>query len=426
MVIGAAGTGKTHWVGAFVEACKVDFQESDGLAPIRAWLKEHEEHHEEKQHLHCGPEDFEQLMARVQKATRPIKKCAYTHCAAALFGAHTIARLLHLQVNLRNNIFIVDEMGLVPTATWGLLARNVLMGASFVLLGDWKGQFGSFGDRYGHLGSVEDSALLHELCGGVRIHLEEYKRGTDQALFDFYHGFYDRPEEELAAMVRESIAKYPVKKAPTDTSVCLVLRHVERLKLNRFVNEAVKPASAVHCAVPVDMRISNGVTMQPQDMYIWPGLVLLGCARGVSNKTSKNANDILQGVEYRVKEVTATHATLWMTKAFGGPDGEPEEPWDPEPEGAEETAPEDAKSSSGRPLKLEVPLQDISILFRLMHAMCYYTSQGRTFRNQDVFLCDVHKMRDSYGKRALIVGLSRATHGTCVHVVGRDLCAAPL
>jgi hypothetical protein len=165
-------------------------------------------------------------------------------------------------------------------------------------------------------------------------------------------------------------------------------------------------------------------------MYIWPGLVLLGCARGVSKKTCKNANDILQGVEYRVKEVSDTHglrmATLWMTKAFGGPhdldegaDGEPEEPWeiDPEPE-AEETVPEDAKSTSGRPLKLEVPLQDIPLLFRLMHALCYYTSQGRTFRNQHVFLCDVHKMRDSYGKRALTVGLSRATHGACVHVVG--------
>ena len=435
MVEGAAGTGKTWWVRDFEKACKVEFQESDGLDPVRAWLKE--------QDVEFGvDEDFEQLMVKVKKARRMIKKCGYTHCCAALFGAHTIARLLYLQENLRNNIFVVDEMGLVPTATWGLLARYVLLGASFVLLGDWCGQFEPFGDRYKGLGGVEDSALMHELCGGVRIRLETYMRGTDQALYDHYYGFYDRGEEELPAMIRESVERYPARGrgAPTRSSICLVLQHVQRLEINRLVNEAVKPDSAVHCAVPAGFRASNAITMQPQDMYIWRDLVLLGCARGVSKKTCENANDIVQGVAYRVKEVSDTHATLWMTKEFGGAhDPEIDDtdaatvtadlPWetceaDPwlsgeETEAAaeeEDAVPEDAKSVAGRPVKLEVPLKDIPLLFRLMHAMCYYTSQGRTFRD-DVFLCDVDRMRGSYGKRALIVGLSRATHGDSVHVV---------
>jgi hypothetical protein len=73
---------------------------------------------------------------------------------------------------------------------------------------------------------------------------------------------------------------------------------------------------------------------------------------------------------------------------------------------------------SNRILKLEVPLKDVPLLFRLCHAMCYYTSQGRTFRDIDVFLCDADGMRGDYGKRALIVGLSRATHSDFVHVVG--------
>ncbi len=65
-----------------------------------------------------------------------------------------------------------------------------------------------------------------------------------------------------------------------------------------------------------------------------------------------------------------------------------------------------------------MPPPPLPLLFRLMHAMCYYTSQGRTFQDQDVFLCDTSRMQDSYGKRALIVGLSRATHVDLVHVVG--------
>jgi hypothetical protein len=304
----------------------------------------------------------------------------------------------------------------------------VLLGASFVMLGDWRGQFAPFGDRYGHIGGIEESALLHELCGGVKIRLETYRRGTDQALFDFYHGFYDRPSEDLEDIVQESIERYPARNrgAPTHSSICLVLRHVQRLELNRLVNNAVKPASAVHCALPLpeDFRINNGCTMQPQPMNIWRGLVLLGCARGVSKKTCANAGEILQGVAYRVKAISETTATLWMTKPFGGvhdPDFDEdedddvlEEPWNAAGED-EEVIPEDARSN--RPLKLEVPLKDVPLLFRLMHAMCYYTSQGRTFKDVDVFLCDADGMQGDYGKRALIVGLSRATHSDFVHVV---------
>jgi hypothetical protein len=381
MVEGAAGTGKTWWTAAFIRACK-----------------EHE---------------------------KAVRKAGYTHCCAALFGAQTIARILYQQENLRDTVFIIDEMGLVPAATWGLLARYMLLDASFVLLGDWRGQFEPFGDRYGHLGSIEDSALLHSLCGGVRIRLEEYKRGTDPALFDFYYGLYDRPDEELPYVVQESVARFPVRAMPTASSICLVMRHVQRLELNRLINEAVKPVRAVHCALP-DFRANNACTMQPQEMHIWPDLVLLGCARGITKKTCANAGDVIQGVAYRVKEISNDSATLWMVQAFGGAHDPAFDSDDHAPlrspradeDDPEEVPPDEARSLSGRPLKLTVPLKDLPLLFRLMHAMCYYTSQGRTFQDQDVFLCDTGRMQDSYGKRALIVGLSRATHVDLVHVVG--------
>ena len=51
---------------------------------------------------------------------------------------------------------------------------------------------------------------------------------------------------------------------------------------------------------------------------------------------------------------------------------------------------------------------------RMPYARCYYTVQGKTYRNTHVVLLDTsHKCFDM---RKLIVGMSRATHGKYVHV----------
>ena len=58
-------------------------------------------------------------------------------------------------------------------------------------------------------------------------------------------------------------------------------------------------------------------------------------------------------------------------------------------------------------------LADIPAVMRLTHAMCYYTVQGRTLRRHTLLLDTTHP---NFSRRALIVGLSRATHGNYVHV----------
>ena len=45
--------------------------------------------------------------------------------------------------------------------------------------------------------------------------------------------------------------------------------------------------------------------------------------------------------------------------------------------------------------------------------MCYYTCQGRTVRDRHIVLLDTTHQHCSV--RALIVGLSRATHGSWLH-----------
>ena len=50
----------------------------------------------------------------------------------------------------------------------------------------------------------------------------------------------------------------------------------------------------------------------------------------------------------------------------------------------------------------------------MAHAMCYYTSQGRTIRDRHIVLLDT--THQHFSTRSLIVGLSRATHGSYLHV----------
>ena len=68
--------------------------------------------------------------------------------------------------------------------------------------------------------------------------------------------------------------------------------------------------------------------------------------------------------------------------------------------------------------EIEVPLDEIPYLLRLTHAMCYYTIQGRTIRNKRILLIDTD--HPHFSRRALIVGLSRATRSKVVHVADNE------
>ena len=51
----------------------------------------------------------------------------------------------------------------------------------------------------------------------------------------------------------------------------------------------------------------------------------------------------------------------------------------------------------------------------MTHAMCYCTIQGRAIRDRRILLFDTG--HPHFSRRALIVGLNRATHGKTVYVV---------
>ena len=66
------------------------------------------------------------------------------------------------------------------------------------------------------------------------------------------------------------------------------------------------------------------------------------------------------------------------------------------------------------PKRIVLSRGDFVCKLRMPYARCYYTVQGKTYRDTHVVLMDTsHKHFDM---RKLIVGMSRATHGKYVHV----------
>ena len=59
--------------------------------------------------------------------------------------------------------------------------------------------------------------------------------------------------------------------------------------------------------------------------------------------------------------------------------------------------------------------KDTCASLRLLHGLCYYSAQGTTIRDRHVVLFDTRN--PYFTLRHLNVGLSRATHGSKVHVL---------
>ena len=120
--------------------------------------------------------------------------------------------------------------------------------------------------------------------------------------------------------------------------------------------------------------------MQPQSMFVWRGLELIGCPRG------SRKQKVIQGVVYCVTDMDEKGIALKMLDEYchGQKDEEAKVQW-----------------------------SDVCTQLRLCHSLCYYTVQGRTIHRPIVLLDTAHK---HFSVRALIVGLSRAVQSSQLHV----------
>ena len=148
----------------------------------------------------------------------------------------------------------------------------------------------------------------------------------------------------------------------------LVLSHRKRIAINRKVNIHKKPEDAIFLPCPKLKRLSLNA---PQEMWIWPGLELLGCLpiekQGVRN-----------GVLYKIESINED--TVHFESGAGG---------------------------------ICLSKEDTVQLMRLSHAMTYASVQGRETNGS---LC-LHDCDSShFTHKHLYVALSRAKKASYVRV----------
>ena len=187
-----------------------------------------------------------------------------------------------------------------------------------------------------------DNGLGHQLCNGFRVTLQRYRRGEDPELFDWFHGLYG--QEDARGLADESRARYPAECDPLCNPRVLCLSHKKCLRINATQNARLKPQGSLYCQWEGEDLC--GATMQPQSMYLWVGLELVGCPRGSGRQLT------VQGVIYTVTAIADDALELQMR-------------------------PEYCHGASDE--RVQVPLDEACAQLRLCHAMCYYTCQAALF-----------------------------------------------
>jgi len=257
--------------------------------------------------------------------------------------------------------------------------------------------------------------------------MEVYRRGTDQALFDWYSSLYDESDSDVARLVCETRRRYPVRVTPMEVQTVLCISHNHRVIINTRQNTAFAALHEADGKHTVHLEWSSedlkGTTCQPQSMTIWEGIHLIACPRG-SGKTTMG---VVQGVVYSVERISEDTVTLKMLPEYrktGTTAGDGDVRRDEA--AVEEVEAEEPDGGLGAPKPVDVSkakeevtvtLADVPAVLRLTHAMCYYTVQGRTLRGNMVLL---DTSNSNFSRRALIVGLSRATHGDHIHVANDE------
>ena len=130
-------------------------------------------------------------------------------------------------------------------------------------------------------------------------------------------------------------------------------------------------------------------------------------------KDGSKTSRVVQEVVYKVLCIGEDTVTLKMLPEYCYPSTEAGDVEDVAYEGPDNGfgAPQLVDVSKANE-EVTIQLADLPAVMRLTHAMCYHTLQGRTLRNHTLLLDTSHL---NFSRRALIVGLSRATHGDHVH-----------
>ena len=327
----------------------------------------------------CGGSGKSKILEYVEKGFKDegfaTEKCASTHTASANVDGETILRELHKNAQTKRRVFLVDEGSMVSIRLWAALQTLQFTGAVFVVFGDWDGQLSPISDRDNEdiWKQLPTSDFMHQLVNGLYVQVNKYRRGTDVDHYNFVKSIYPREnEEDLSGALLKARLRYPVKFSRfTGTTLCLTNKC--RVAINERVNHMLAPVEHRFIKVTPNPRAAK----TPQDMRIWPGIVLIGACTDKANV--KNA------IRYKVLEVAEQSARLTQVN--------------------------DKDEHIGK--EFELTFEEIGQKLLLSHAITYDSSQARTIYGPLMLTQTSHKHMTL---RRLIVGLGRAPDGSFVEV----------
>jgi hypothetical protein len=248
-----------------------------------------------------------------------------------------------------------------------------MSGNHFWIFGDCQGQFLPIQDQHRKelLENLDTSDFMHGLTNGLRVEVKRYRRGTDETHFNFVGSIYGTSLEDALARAKE---QYPAR-GEAFAGVTLVVDHRCRVFINEQVNRRTAPP--VHVLVKAGEPI-RGCANQPQDMRVWPGIVLTACG---------TKPPIRNGLRYRVLTLPVGDGAFTVSQV------------------------NDREEAVGEPFQLDKGRMAGAL--RLSHAICYFSCQARTITGGLRLAQTNHKY---FTIRHLVVGLGRAPEGGVVEV----------
>jgi hypothetical protein len=271
-------------------------------------------------------------------------------------------------------LYLVDEMSMVSIKIWAALAQMQMTGNRFFVFGDCKGQFMPIQDshRTGLLEDVDHSSFMHGLCGGFRVEINKYRRGTDFAHYTFVGSLYGGDLQEALSRARET---YPARGAAFEGTT-LVVDHRCRVLINEQANRRQAGAQSVYLEIEAGPP-TRGCANLPQHMFVWRGLVLIAVG------TDK---DLRNGLRYQMLELPGTENEHFSVQHI-----------------------DDKGVLTAEPIVVDA--KRLAKTLRLSHAFCYFSSQARTILGG---LRLAQTNHPHFSIRHLIVGLGRAPEGSVV------------
>ena len=328
------------------------------------------------------------LLPRIEKALLArnpetvIRKVAPTYVAAKqMNGGITCQAAVHRNVHNRfeNQVMIVDEVSMIGKQLMERMARWHIMGLQFICMGDFS-QLLAVGEDPEKRWRMETSRTLMGLRNNLRVLLTKNRRAAaDPEHFSRIMMLRPWVDEDLTYWLHHFTTRYRWEgpdKQPISYYVCI--SHRNRMRINKWQNDLEKDRHERKLFIQ-SPGFLKGCSSQPQDMWVWPGLQLIGGGR--------RSQKILNGVLYIVHSFDET---LRLTT---------------HPDFGDET--------------VEVSMEEAAENLRLCYAAVYHSCQGRTLNKEHVMLMDTQN--PYFSGRHLYVGASRVTSGEYLHIASDEI-----